>query len=107
MTNGKWKNVPPYFVLLAIVHKTGGITPHELLSLIKRASCASKFYDGLTELKELLEDLNVLRVLNLVTVRNGKYYVTERGLQVLSKVSSADPCLGEIMGPGSARDSRQ
>ncbi len=88
------KNIPPQLIVLSIIAEyRNGITIEDLVSHIERLKMkgidlgytfASKYGNKIS--KELLLDLNMLKLLGLIDEINGKYIVTEKGYNVLSKL---------------------
>ncbi|MEM4789626.1 MAG: hypothetical protein QXM55_01120 [Ignisphaera sp.] len=90
------RSIPPQLVLLSIIAKSeNGLTFNELTSYILslcKSNALPKYYytcgkgEGIA--KEVLLDVNTLKVLGLVTEVNGKLHATEKGYTILRKVSA-------------------
>ncbi|MEL9941142.1 MAG: hypothetical protein QW348_04550 [Ignisphaera sp.] len=85
------KSVPPQFIVLSIIAKYNGLTLSQLYSLVKQSRCNESF-DKLS-VKDLENDLNMLRILGLVEESGGVYTVTEKGRFVLGKFTNNGKCL--------------
>lgn len=91
------QSIPPQLVLLSIIAKsTDGLTLSELTSYVSslcRNNTLPKYYytcgKGEGIVKEVLLDVNTLKVLGLVTEVNGKFQATEKGYTILKKVSAS------------------
>lgn len=87
--------VPPQIVVLAIIARNSdGVTLKDVAVYMDRLCKAHKvplsYYPcgGVNgSLKELLPDVNTLKVLGLIKEANGRYVVTEKGYNVLKKFS--------------------
>ena len=99
--------VPPQIALLAIIARYGKPTLSELASAVSYLSkrygidFGYKFTDNNKAIgvpKELLADINTLRLLNLVEVVGDRVAVSEKGLEVLSRAAKADNTIREILG---------
>ncbi len=88
------KNIPPQLIVLSIIAEyKDGITIESLISHIEKLSIkgidlgytlASRYGNKIP--KELLLDINMLKLLGLIDEINGRYIVTEKGYNVLSKL---------------------
>jgi len=84
---------PPQLTLLYILSKLGRASQHEVMKVVERLQKSGidlgyKFVK-LVELrvsKELLMDLNLLRVLGLVREEGGELVVTEKGKALIDKI---------------------
>lgn len=89
------QNTPPQIIILSIIAKSSeGLTLKELIShivnLCKINALPEYYYScgkGESIVKEVLLDLNTLKVLGLVGEVNGKYVITEKGYDVLGRLS--------------------
>jgi ribosomal protein S19E (S16A) len=88
------QKIPPQIVLLSIIAKnSNGLTLKELTSqvaiLCKNNNIPSHYYScgkGEGIVKEVLLDLNTLKILGLVEEIRGRYIVTEKGYSILGKL---------------------
>jgi len=88
------KNMPPQLIVLSVIAEyRDGITIEDLISHIEMLKMkgidlgytfASKYGNKIS--KELLLDLNMLKLLGLIDEINGKYVVTEKGYNILSRL---------------------
>lgn len=90
------RSIPPQLVLLSIIAKSeNGLTLNELTSYVSslcKSNMLPKYYymcgRGEGIVKEVLLDVNTLKVLGLVAEVNGKLQATEKGYTILKKVSA-------------------
>ncbi len=85
------KNLPPQFIVLAIIAKHNALTISQLYSIIKNLKCNEISFER-TTVKELIDDVNVLHVLGLIKEFNGVYTLTEKGKAVIEKVNQSIKC---------------
>lgn len=101
--------VPPQIVVLAIIARNSdGVTLKDIVADMNRLCRSHKvpasYYpcggvNGV--LRELLLDVNTLKVMGLVRESNGKYIATEKGYNVLKRFSESSSTVKSILSPRS------
>lgn len=99
--------IPPQLVILAIIAKSReGLTLKEIASYIEYLyrrgidvnhyiSSKKGYANGIS--KDIILDVNTLKILNLVKEVNGKYVVSDKGYAVLKKIAEGNNIIKMIV----------
>lgn len=109
------KDIPPQLVVLAIIAKNNnGLTMRELASYIdylNKHGIDTGYYTRAGKsnniLRELMLDVNTLRVLGLIEEVNDKLIITEKGLDILKKLSKNNSIIKMILDQSTTRNQYQ
>ena len=88
------QKIPPQIILLSIIAKnSNGLTLKELVSqmttLCKNSDIFLHYYScgkGESIFREILLDLNTLKILGLIEEVKGRYFATEKGYTILRRM---------------------
>lgn len=104
------KPLPPQIVVLALIARSGsGLTLKDVAMLIEqlhRRGLSTGYGVRVGKqgdsafLRELMLDVNTLKVLGLVKEVNGRLVASEKGLEVLKKVGRGSDVVRYILGEG-------